>query len=107
MVDSIPEEVERKIRQIFCQKIGSKKTARELTEELWRGAVAGGELEGISPEEWFERRVEPQLLWLDRNDYARALRRALWLAPRFATLDFGVRTRAFAQVLTDTARGFL
>ena len=101
------EEIRNKIERVFFKKIGDKHTARELAKNILRGAIAGGEIENISLAEWLENRLKPNLVWLNRDDYARALIRSLWLAPKFTATDFGVRRRDFAQIWTDTARGFL
>jgi len=75
---------------------------------MLKGAEGGLEINDISFEEWFENRFKYQLVWLDKDDYSKALVRALWLAPVFAGTDFGSsRQRDMAQVWTDTARGFL
>lgn len=101
--------IEEKIRCTLSSRIRDEKVVRGLTRDLLRGAHRGLEISAsFSEEEWFEKRFEPQLTWLDQNDYARALVRSLWLAPKFAPTDFGAsRQRDFAQVWADTARGFL
>jgi len=104
-------EQEAKIAEILSKKIAHPETSLALARQLWRGAVSGLEFDKANPrsfESWLKERVKSRLVWLGREDYARALVRALWLAPRFAATDFGgARQRDFAQVWTDTARGFL
>ncbi|WP_107764044.1 hypothetical protein [Coprothermobacter proteolyticus] len=96
------------LRSIFHSHITEAEAVEELTKDAVKGAEAGRELENISWEDWLHNRFEYQLVWLDRDDYLRALVRALWLGPKFAGTDFGSsRQRDLAQVWTDTARGFL
>lgn len=105
------ESVKKEIAEIFRSRIRDASAVVELVELLLRGAVSGLEIDADDPSSfsaWLERRFKYQLTWLGRDDYARALVRALWLAPRFAATDFGgARQRDFAQIWTDTARGFL
>lgn len=82
----------------------------ELNATLKRGAVNSGETEDSedSLNKWFSNRFEPNSVILDKDDYSKALIRSLWIAPNLAALDFrGGRLRDFAQLWTDTARGFL
>lgn len=99
---------------VLWSEIQEEEWTIELLTQLMRGAQDGlemGEAKLVSPssvEEWAEKRFKYQFVWLDRNDYAKALVRALWLAPVFAGTDFGSsRQRDMGQVWTDTARGFL
>jgi len=96
---------------IFLEKIiEDKRVLKEVHQTLLRGAVNSGETEN-SPEDinkWFKDRFKPNSVILDKDDYSRALIRSLWIAPNLAALDFsGGRLRDFAQLWTDTARGFL
>ena len=94
------------IENILKEKISDPDSVQILTAHLLRGAEGALEIEG-SFENWLER-FKYQFQWLDKDDYSRALIRALWLAPRFAGTDFGSsRQRDMGQVWTDTARGFL
>lgn len=101
----------KEVAKILSQKIKDIRTAEELASQLLSGALSGLEVRTEDPSSfktWLEQRLQYQLTWLDKEDYARALIRALWLAPRFAATDFGgARQRDFAQLWTDTARGFL
>lgn len=110
MVEAL-EKLKGRLFATLREKIEEVETSTKLAEDILKSSVAGGEIDisnASSLEEWFAERFTPQLVWLDRNDYARALIRSLWLAPRFAATDFGgARQRDFAQVWTDTARGFL
>ena len=105
------EKVKKEVARILLGNIGDVSAVEEIVKQLFRGAVNGLEIDTDDPhslETWLEQRFKYQLIWLNRNDYARALVRALWLAPRFAATDFGgARQRDFAQIWTDTARGFL
>ncbi|MEM1590017.1 MAG: hypothetical protein QXV01_07925 [Candidatus Bathyarchaeia archaeon] len=102
-----------RVSDILLSEIGDVGIAEELEQQLLQGALSGLEIPEFLPTEkpyevWLEQRFRFQLIWLDRDDYVRALVRALWLAPKFAATDFGgARQRDFAQVWTDTARGFL
>ncbi|ERM90907.1 hypothetical protein O163_13305 [Caldanaerobacter subterraneus subsp. yonseiensis KB-1] len=98
------------VKGFLAAEIKEKSTLDRIAEEVLRGAEEGGEIQGDYKDfdEWFEKRFKYQLVWLDKDDYLRALVRALWLAPNFAGTDFGSsRQRDMAQVWTDTARGFL
>jgi hypothetical protein len=103
--------LEKELRNLFTTKIGDSTVVERLTEEILRGSTNGLEVNPADPKQsqlWFKDRFEFQLVWLDENDYSRALVRALWLAPKFVSIDFGGgRQRDFAQLWTDTARGFL
>lgn len=105
----MPQERElfdSEINSILKEKISDEDSFKRLARQLLRGAEESSEIEG-SFEDWLQR-FKYQFLWLDKDDYSRALIRALWLAPRFAGTDFGSsRQRDMGQVWTDTARGFL
>lgn len=110
-LESKREEAKKEVARIFSGRIKDASAVGKLAEQLFRGALNGQEIDAGDPssfEEWVKQRFKYQLTWLSRDDYAKALVRALWLAPRFAATDFGgARQRDFAQVWTDTARGFL
>lgn len=110
-VESELEKTKKETAQIFSGRIKDASAVGYLTEQLFRGSLNGLEINADDPgsfNTWLEQRFKYQLIWLNRDDYAKALVRALWLAPRFAATDFGgARQRDFAQVWTDTARGFL
>ncbi|MFW6172232.1 MAG: hypothetical protein ACOC5T_00605 [Elusimicrobiota bacterium] len=94
------------VKEILLEKMNDESGADKLAEMLLRGARGGLELDD-SFEQWLER-FKYNFVWLDRDDYSKALVRALWLAPVFAGTDFGSsRQRDMGQVWTDTARGFL
>lgn len=105
----MPQENElfnSEIKRILREKISDEDSVQMLIAHLLRGAKGSLELDD-SFEDWIER-FKYQFQWLDKDDYSRALIRALWLAPRFAATDFGSsRQRDMGQVWTDTARGFL
>lgn len=95
------------IVNILKKEIKDNDSLYKLTKQLLRGAESGLELKD-SFKSWIKNRFEYQFIWLDNDDYLKALVRALWLAPVFAGTDFGgSRQRDMAQVWTDTARGFL
>lgn len=97
-----------KIGTLLENKISNVNAREELSEQLLKGAVDGGEMESTKFDDWFSSRLKPQMVWLEKDDYLKALVNALWLAPIFAGTDFGSsRQRDLAQVWTDTARGFL
>ncbi len=80
--------------------------AKDLAKEIIRGADGGSEIQEF--EEWFSNRFCPQVVWLNKEDYARAITRALPQALEFAGSDFGTaRQRDLGQLWTDTTRGFL
>lgn len=90
--------------------ITDERVLQEISQTLIRGAINSGETkdseEGIK--NWFNQRFKPNSVILDKDDYSKALIRSLWIAPNLASLDFsGGRLRDFAQLWTDTARGFL
>jgi hypothetical protein len=90
--------------------ISDSRVSKEIYETLIRGAINSSETaEGDSEiNKWFNQRFRPNSIILDKDDYSRALIRSLWIAPNLASLDFsGGRLRDFAQLWTDTARGFL
>lgn len=95
-----------KIKDVLEQRL-TPNNAEALATQLLRGSENALEIDN-NFDEWLDKRFRYQLVWLDSGDYARALIRALWLAPRFAGTDFGSsRQRDFGQVWTDTARGFM
>ncbi|GAH97176.1 unnamed protein product [marine sediment metagenome] len=95
------------IANLLREKIEDGRAVSKLTSQLYKGAVEGLELD-VSFEDWFDKRLKYQFVWLGKDDYTKALVRALWLAPVFAGTDFGgSRQRDMGQVWTDTTRGFL
>ena len=102
------EEHIRKIQNILEEHIEPGQTSRKLSEQVLKSAKDGLEFNGVTFGDWLETRFKYQLVWLDSDDYAKALTRALWLAPHFAGTDFGTsRQRDMGQEWTDTARGFM
>jgi len=105
---NMEESQVRDLANFFIARVSDEDSARTHAVQILRGAKEGLEIDDMSFEEWFENRFKYQFVWLDKDDYSRALVRALWLAPVFAGTDFGSsRQRDMAQVWTDTARGFL
>jgi len=105
---NMQESQERGLTNFLIERVSDKESAHTLAVQILRGAKEGLEINEIGFEEWFENRFKYQFVWLDKDDYSKALVRALWLAPVFAGTDFGSsRQRDMAQVWTDTARGFL
>jgi hypothetical protein len=95
----------QKIKAVLAEHL-KPETAETLAEQLVRGAEGGSELEDF--ENWLGNRFKAQLVWLNNDDYTRAITRALPQALRFAAADFGsTRQRDLGQLWTDTARGFL
>lgn len=95
------------IENLLKEKISDENTLHKLTDQVLRGARGGLETED-SFEDWLKNRFTYTFTWLDKEDYLKALVRALWLAPVFAGTDFGSsRQRDMGQVWTDTSRGFL
>lgn len=93
------------VKAVLAERLSSE-NAESLSQQLIRGAEGGLELENF--EVWLEQRFKPQLVWLDNDDYTRAITRALPQALKFAATDFGsARQRDLGQLWTDTARGFL
>jgi hypothetical protein len=98
----------KELANFFIERVSAEDSARTLAVQILRGAKGGLEIDEISFEEWFENRFKYQFVWLDKDDYLKALVRALRFAHVFAGTDFGSsRQRDMAQVWTDTARGFL
>jgi hypothetical protein len=93
----------------FLQLIDDKIIKADIAKEMVVGALNSKEVyseEGL--EAWLKGRFIENSIMLDKDDYSKALIRALWLAPNLASQDFvGGRRRDFAQLWTDTARGFL
>lgn len=99
-----------KISEYTKSIISDKRVLNEIEATLKRGAVNSGETEDSEDKlnEWFIKRFEPNSIILDKDDYSKALIRSLWIAPNLAAVDFVKgRLRDFAQLWTDTARGFL
>src|SRR3989344_5665638 len=99
-----------KIFEYIKGVINDERVLDEINITLKRGAINSGEAEDSedSLNEWFIKRFQPNSIILDKDDYSKALIRSLWIAPNLAALDFrGGRLRDFAQLWTDTARGFL
>lgn len=93
------------VKAVLAQRL-TPENAENLSVQLLRGTEGGLELDDF--EKWLEQRFKPQLVWLDNDDYTRAITRALPQALRFAAADFGSsRQRDLGQLWTDTARGFL
>jgi hypothetical protein len=96
---------------ILQENMKDSKSINKLAADLLKGADAGLENAEIATgafQSWLEARFKYQLVWLEKDDYTKALVRALWLAQVFAPTDFGgSRQRDVAQIWTDTARGFL
>lgn len=92
------EEHIREIQDILEEHIEPGETSRKLAEQVFKSASDGLEYNGVAFEDWLETRFKYQLVWLDSDDYAKALTRALWLAPHFAGTDFGTsRQRDMGQ----------
>jgi len=80
--------------------------AKLLSEQLLRGVEGGSEINAFN--NWLQNRFLPQLIWLDKDDYTRAITRALPQALKMTASDFGSsRQRDLGQLWTDTARGFM
>lgn len=102
------ESYVRRITYFLEEEINDTNSAHTLARQILRGAEEGLEINDSGFENWFESRFKYQFVWLDKDDYSKALVRALWLAPVFAGTDFGSsRQRDMAQVWADTSRGFL
>lgn len=108
------KQIFAEIAGVLYKGIRDEDSLGKLVAQLIKGAQEGLELEKatlFSPgsfQNWMKNRFTYQLVWLDKNDYSKALVRALWLAPVFAGTDFGSsRQRDMGQVWTDTARGFM
>jgi hypothetical protein len=86
----------------------SQNHAESLAVQILRGAEGGSEFGDLDFDSWLSDRLTYQLVWLDKDDYTRAITRALPQALKFAAADFGSsRQRDLGQLWTDTARGFL
>ncbi len=95
------------IQDILSVNISDQVITNKLATELLRGAEDGLEITGDF-EDWLQNRFVHQLVWMNADDYVRALVRALWLGRTFAGTDYGTsRQRDMAQTWTDTARGFV
>jgi hypothetical protein len=104
------ETIDKVISNFLEGIISDKRIREEISSTMIRGAENSGETEefGRNITTWFNTRFKPNCVVLDRTDYSKALIRSLWIAPNLAALDFvGGRLRDFAQLWTDTARGFL
>lgn len=68
----------------------------------------GGEMNGLEPEEWFELRFKPNLVFIDERDYARMCIDALKILNTTAATDYGSsRQRDMGQLWADMTRGYL
>ena len=117
--EEIEAEWKKRIENEVLSRITSEKTRKELANSFLRGAVEGRELEVSfksskdkeKAEENFNqwiKRAKEQIVWLDKNDYSRALIRALKLSLNFVSADYDrTKKRDWSQIWTDTARGFL
>lgn len=100
------EALQNKIKEYLSEKL-NKESSDDLAKQLIRGCESGLELED-DLDKWFTDRFTYQSVWLDKEDYLRAITRALPQALIFAATDFGqARQRDLGQLWTDTARGFL
>jgi len=103
-------------QQLFNQQVGmiseklksvlDAESATLLSEQLLKGVNGGSETGDFN--DWLQNRFIPQLVWLDQDDYTRAITRALPQALKMTASDFGsTRQRDLGQLWTDTARGFM
>jgi hypothetical protein len=101
---------DRAILEYLEGVISDERILEEINSTMIRGAENSGETKEFENNitTWFNTRFKPNSVVLDKIDYSKALIRSLWIAPNLAALDFaGGRLRDFAQLWTDTARGFL
>ena len=100
----------KKIMDLLVSNKVKPEAADLLSQQIYNSAIQACEINDSTTDfdTWFKERFTFQLVWLGDDDYLRALVRALWLIPQFASTDFGrSRQRDMAQVWTDTSRGFL
>jgi len=115
----ILNEWTQRVEDELLFRITSPYIRKELAKHLINGAIEGKEIEVTFTskrekelakqvfEAWIER-ASRQFVWLDRSDYSRALIRALKLSLEFVAADYDrSKRRDWAQIWTDTARGFL
>lgn len=102
------DERVKSISDVLGQQM-SALNAVELAKQLVRGVDGGRELDEFSNfGDWINNRFSPQTIWLNSDDYARGITRALPQALIFASADFGSsKQRDLGQLWTDTARGLL
>lgn len=107
IAEEILESRQKAIANLLHEQL-SQETAESLAKQIVRGASGGAEFGENDFEAWLSDRFMLQLVWLDTDDYTRAITRALPQALKFAAADFGSsRQRDLGQLWTDTARGFL
>lgn len=77
-------------------------------EMIFKKAIEGGELNILTPTEWFEQRFKPRVVWISEDNYAHMCVDALKIAGKVAATDFGSsRQRDLGQIWADMTRGYL
>lgn len=80
----------------------------EEAEKIVDKAIAGGETDEFSLEEWFEERFRPNCVFIDEEAYAKMCVDALKIVSSTAATDYGSsRQRDLGQLWADMTRGYL
>lgn len=81
----------------------------EEATKIHEKAVAGGEIgPHLSESEWFEKRFQPNCVFIDETGYSRMCIDALKIVSNVAAHDFGgTRQRDLGQLWADMTRGYL
>jgi hypothetical protein len=95
--------------QIIVSKVSSLlEISNDETVKILEKVEIGGEMNGLEPDEWFENRFKPNLVFIDERDYARMCIDALKILSKTAATDYGSsRQRDMGQLWADMTRGYL
>ncbi len=97
-------DVDHLILQIVKDINVSPKEAEKIIEK----AIAGGETDDKNVHDWYVKRFKPNLVFIEKDDYARMCIDALKILGKTAATDFGgSRQRDLAQLWADMTRGYL
>jgi hypothetical protein len=95
--------------QTLVSKVSSLlEISGEEAAKILEKVEIGGEMNGLEPDEWLEKRFKPNLVFIDERDYARMCIDALKILNNTAATDYGSsRQRDMGQLWADMTRGYL
>src|SRR3989344_3758608 len=94
--------------QLIKELVKVTNATQKEAESIVAKAVEGGETDLNNLENWYHARFKPNLVFIQKEDYARMCIDALKNLGKTAATDFGgSRQRDLAQLWADTTRGYL